>query len=80
MESKADNAGHIDIQVYPNPAHDFVKISGQFSNYQIRSFDGKLLLSGQNQEVNLSELSAGMYFVNIQKLDGLMEVKTLVLR
>ena len=80
VESKADNAGHIDIQVYPNPAHDFVKISGQFSNYQIRSFDGKLLLSGQNQEVNLSELSAGMYFVNIQKLDGLMEVKTLVLR
>ena len=68
------SVGEIDkgtYSVFPNPATDFLTIDGiyrpDFINYQIYSVDGKELLSGRirNNQVDISSLNAGIYFIKI---------------
>ncbi|UZO80502.1 T9SS type A sorting domain-containing protein [Aquimarina sp. ERC-38] len=56
------------LSVYPNPASDVLFISGQEeivnANYRIYTISGQLILSTQaSDRINVSNLSAGMYFL-----------------
>lgn len=58
------------ISVYPNPADDFIMISvKQPTHYTISDIFGKIILKGvilsDNQQIDISELSYGMYFIKI---------------
>ena len=61
--------------VYPNPASGFLFIkSKNITDYQIFTFDGRVILSGKSQQnkIDVSNLPNGIYFFksgdNIQKL------------
>ena len=61
----------IEITVKPNPAHHFIGINGitKTSTIKIISVDGRLIKVfenvNSNTEINIADLKAGLYFVNI---------------
>ena len=59
-----------EIALYPNPAKSVLNIENATEDVQIFDITGRLILSEQNQgqqvlQINVSELSNGMYFVKI---------------
>ena len=55
------------LQVYPNPTSDFVKIKGVDNIQKIRIFDmnGKLVLENQSSEADIRKLPVGQYILNV---------------
>jgi len=72
------------LNVYPNPASDLVSISGLEGGELISIFDlsGRLVLNikatSEKEEVSVSNLPAGTYFVRITKDNAEKTVKLLV--
>jgi len=66
------------LLLYPNPVRDVLNIEGEFlregESYLIRISDytGRIVFEQymSNNEVNISDISAGMYFLNIQSEAG----------
>jgi len=75
-----------DIQLYPNPAQDFLTINNTNSKIQtIKMYDafGKLLLSTLNYNkediiLNVQNLSKGVYFIKLEDILGQQTVKKFV--
>jgi len=69
----ADNTGSTavnnitqELNIYPNPAKDVLKIDGTYTSANIYDVFGKLVLSTEAQKtIDVSTLSNGVYFVNI---------------
>ncbi len=62
-----------DIEIYPNPARDFVKLSAnsyQLSAIRIYNYLGILIeeteMNSDEVEINVSDYNPGIYFLNIQ--------------
>ena len=54
------------LSVYPNPVKDILTINGMYSSVEIYDIYGKLVLSSDaKQTINVSSLSDGVYFINI---------------
>jgi hypothetical protein len=52
------------INVYPNPAKDFIKLEATGAEFQIFNLNGKLLLSGTDTgRIDISGLKSGVYIV-----------------
>jgi hypothetical protein len=75
--------------VYPNPAADQVSVTGTTDNiafFRITDSTGKLITEidwqNSNREINLRpfDLSAGVYFVEIESLNGETQFEKLVVR
>ncbi len=69
------NNGEEECSVYPNPAGDNIILNvNQPSDFTITDITGKIVMQGaitsNNQQINISELSCGMYFI---KTDDLLE-------
>ena len=64
--NEIDDAG---IVIYPNPASDVLYINHGISEYKIINILGETLVSGEiifdNQQVDISNLSNGVYFIKI---------------
>lgn len=59
--------GKANLQVYPNPSSDFVKVSGIDNIQKIRLYDlsGKIVLETQSSDVDLRNLPLGHYILNV---------------
>lgn len=60
------------LNVYPNPANDFVKLNGYFnnSNYSISDMTGRTVLNGyysENEIIPVADLPNGIYLISIEK-------------
>ncbi len=58
------------ITLYPNPASDLLKITGEFDQrikYEVYSMHGELLISDIRNTIDISQLSTGTYYL---KLNG----------
>jgi hypothetical protein len=56
----------MDFEVYPNPAISHIYIKNiQPIQYKIFSPDGKLLKSGTSNEIEINDLSSGLYFISV---------------
>lgn len=69
-----------EVNIYPNPTRDWIKIDGLLENSDIYIFDisGKLILSQKYQideMINISDLNVGMYIVNIRNSKGMFSKK-----
>jgi len=54
------------LLVYPNPVKDVLTIDGMYSSAEIYDIYGKLVLSSDaKRTINVSSLSNGVYFINI---------------
>lgn len=63
-------------KIYPNPATDFISISSEISisRIDIYSYSGALIkqlnVSGNKAAINISDLNAGIYFVQVKDASG----------
>lgn len=63
-------------KIYPNPASDFIKVTSEIdiSRIDIYSYSGALIkqinVSGSNAVINISDLNAGIYFVQVKDALG----------
>lgn len=69
-----------DINIYPNPSEDWIKIDGltKSSNIQIFDITCKLILSQEYQlddRIDISSLTTGMYILNIRNSEGVSSKK-----
>jgi len=60
------------IQIAPNPAGNLLQIISpiEISSYSIFDITGKVKLVGDQSNINLSELSPGMYFISVKNSHG----------
>jgi hypothetical protein len=68
------------INIYPNPSKDWIKIDGltESSNIQIFDITGKLILQQEYQvddKIDISSLTTGMYILNIRNSEGVSSKK-----
>ena len=60
------------ISVYPNPAHDFIRVEtrsiASVQGVELYSITGQKVLSSTENEINVSELNPGMYFVRVNNI------------
>ena len=52
-----------EINVYPNPANNFINLDGAIDEAVIYNIFGKRILSSKNSKIDISQLSEGIYFV-----------------
>lgn len=57
--------GKRSISVYPNPATDVIHIYGNFDNAQLINLKGQKVTVAKDSEIQVSDLNAGIYFLNI---------------
>jgi hypothetical protein len=58
-----------DMDIYPNPVSDYIKVFGfkGFATFKLYNLQGKVILTktlAENETVNVSHLSAGIYPYN----------------
>jgi uncharacterized surface protein with fasciclin (FAS1) repeats len=65
-----DNLQEVNIDIYPNPAVDFLRIENfDQGNYSIINIAGALVKQGVlngTREINLSDLEEGVYLINVR--------------
>ena len=65
-----------ELEVFPNPASEFLNISSleDFTSYKVVSLEGKLVKRGvlNNNPINIQDLNQGYYFIKIQTESGEM--------
>lgn len=65
-----------DFIVFPNPVHDILKFQSavnHFDTFIITDINGRIVLSLEkpvSNEIDVSELQSGMYFLNFQSSEG----------
>ncbi len=67
------NATNTTLSLYPNPFKDILKISDVkgVKSISVSDTSGRMVKTlAPNAELNLSELKAGLYIVNLQMQDG----------
>ena len=67
--------------IYPNPSTDFISIlqEGQFT-YTITSINGEIVMTGNgfnSEQVDLSKMASGSYFINVRTDDKLATIKVI---
>jgi hypothetical protein len=75
------------LMVYPVPASDFITIrsDGDFSTYTITDITGKIVQrdfifdSTPEQTISVSELSPGIYFLNLENQGGEVATSKIVI-
>ncbi|MBX2984897.1 MAG: FG-GAP repeat protein [Bacteroidia bacterium] len=81
------SAGSRSITVYPNPANSKIKVSinggtPYEAEIQITDISGKICMSLQgfshNNEVDVSPLKAGVYFIRLQTAEGAFQAKLII--
>lgn len=51
------------ITVYPNPASDYIRVTGDWMNKTIYNAEGKVVWSGDDNQISTAELATGIYFL-----------------
>ncbi|HRW96797.1 MAG TPA: T9SS type A sorting domain-containing protein, partial [Bacteroidales bacterium] len=78
-----DYANELTVNLYPNPAKEFVNIETNFeiSNLKVVNYVGQVVfdqnLEQSNYLINTSSFGPGMYFVQIQTINGVVITKRL---
>ncbi|MES2862879.1 MAG: T9SS type A sorting domain-containing protein [Bacteroidota bacterium] len=78
-----DNSASVlsNFQVFPNPVNDILNIETtlDLQSVEIYSIQGQKVLFSQQKQVNVSDLSAGIYFVRIQDEKNNIATKRIII-
>jgi acyl-CoA thioesterase-1 len=53
------------LNIYPNPVHDQVNITGEFSNWTLTDSKGAFIKEGTEKVIDVAALSPGVYYLNV---------------
>ena len=72
-----ESIGHHEIMISPNPANDYILISGANELISVEVFDlaGKLIMTSNLSLIDLASLKNGIYLIKITDLNGISNHK-----
>ena len=68
------SASKISLKIFPNPAHDKIAIEpfDSFKSLTVSNLQGVALIKTQQTQADVSSLSAGFYFLEVQNTEGVV--------
>ena len=70
---------HYELRISPNPAKDFVYVSGRdFKQIIISDISGRMLLKSIDKKIDITSLVSGTYMVQIETISGNHVVQKLI--
>ena len=70
------------IAIYPNPAQNYIHVSGAIKYLQLFDAQGKKLYetgdATGNVDINISSLSRGIYFVHVKDATGTIQIQKII--
>ena len=76
--SSISNLLDVQIEIFPNPASDFINITGdinEFSKVRLVNGFGQVIQAVTSQRVNVQNLASGNYYLQFFKGDGVYTEK-----
>jgi hypothetical protein len=72
LSSNNFKTNNLKFSMFPNPATNLlnIDIASDIQSVEIYSLQGQKVLTGSDKQINISGLSAGMYMVRVQDVDG----------
>ena len=72
LSAESFSNNNLKFSLYPNPAHSILNIdlANDLQSVEIYSLQGQKVLSATSKQVNVANLSSGMYMVRVQDVDG----------
>lgn len=72
----------LDLKIYPNPVKNVLNVSGDFAfaKANIYNLQGQYIMSGISRKLEVSELSSGLYFIEVTTMDGSKTTKQFLKR
>lgn len=59
-----------EFKLYPNPTEGLINISGKLNSYMVYDQSGRLVHTGNTNQINLRSFPKGIYFISIQHSQG----------
>ena len=80
LASQNFNSAYLKASIYPNPATDnfTIEMENEVKSVEIYSIQGQKVMSATSKNVNVSNLSKGMYLVRIEDVDNAVATKKLI--
>lgn len=78
--SKEEFNTNLEFSLYPNPAKNNINIDleTEIKSIEIYSLQGQKVLSTQSKQVDVSNLSNGIYMVRVEDIDGAVSTQKLI--
>ena len=76
------NQNNLEVSLYPNPVRDILNIETELDiqSIEIYNIQGQKVLSSNQKQINVSDLTAGMYMVRIQDVDNNIATKKIIIK
>lgn len=76
------DSGINDVNIFPNPASDFVKINTKLTiqNWELYDLSGKMVLKGEGNTVNVKSMTQGSYLLSITLEKGTKVTKKIIVK
>ena len=80
LSSSNFQSNNLKFDLYPNPATDILNISmeTELKSVEIYSLLGQKVLTSDQKQVNVSNLSKGMYMVRVENVEGSVSTQKLI--
>jgi hypothetical protein len=82
LTSQNFNQNNLEVSVYPNPAKDVLNIemTNEVKSVEIYNFQGQKVLESNQKQINVSNLSSGMYMIKVQDSENSVATKKVILK
>jgi hypothetical protein len=73
---------NLKFNLYPNPASDILNIEteNELKSVEIYSIQGQKVLSAGSKEINISNLTSGLYLVQVTDIDDIIATQKLIIK
>jgi hypothetical protein len=82
LTSQNFNQNNLEVSLYPNPAKDVLNIemTNEVKSVEIYNFQGQKVLESNQKQINVSNLSSGMYMIKVQDNENSVATKKVILK
>jgi hypothetical protein len=80
LSTSSFKSNNLKFSLYPNPATNLLKIDidSDIQSVEIYSLQGQKIMTASSKEINISNLSAGIYMVRVQDVDGSVATQKII--
>lgn len=80
LTSQNFNANNLEVGLYPNPVNDVLNIETreEILSVEVYALQGQKVLTSNQEQVNVSELPAGIYLVRIEDVNNNIATKKII--
>ena len=82
LSSSNFTQNNLEVALYPNPVRDILNIESEndIQSVEIYNIQGQKVLSSNQNQINVSDLAAGMYMVRIQDAENNIATEKIVIK